>query len=104
MTPESHSTTGALPIHGDDPEITYRIEVIAEMVGVSTKTILRYQELGMVRPVKESEEYDCETLRQISRLEQLRDQHELGDGALVLIANLLSEIEHLRRERRRFLR
>ena len=101
MKPESYQETDDQLIHGDDPEMTYSVEVVAELIGVSTKTVLHYQELGVVTPIRESDQFDTECLRQLSRLEHLRNQHELTDGAVRLVAGLLSEIEHLRDERRR---
>ena len=100
MKPESYQDTDTHPIHGDDSEITYSVEVVAELIGVSTKTVLHYQELGVVTPVRENNQFDTECLRQIARLEHLRNQHELTDGAVRLVAGLLSEVEHLRDERR----
>ena len=100
MKPESYQDADGQPIHGDDPEMTYSVEVVAELIGVTTKTVLHYQELGVVSPVRESDQFDTECLRQLSRLEQLKSQHALTDSAVMLIAGLLSEIEHLRDERR----
>jgi DNA-binding transcriptional MerR regulator len=100
MTSEPYQPAAGSPIHGDDPEITYSVEVVAEMAGVSTQTVLHYQELGIVTPVKDSSEFDTENLRQLSRLEHLRHQHDLTDSAVQLIAGLFTEIEQLREERR----
>ena len=104
MKSEPYQDADGHSIHGDDPEMTYSVDVIAELIGVSTKTVLHYQELGVVTPIRESDQFDTECLRQLSRLEHLRHQHELTDGAVRLIAGLLSEIEQLRDERRRRLR
>ena len=101
MTSKSNQPAEESPIHGDDPEITYSVEVIAEMIGVSTHTVIHYQELGIVTPVKNSAEFDLENLRQLSRVEHLRHQHALTDSAAKLVADLLTEVEWLRQERRR---
>ena len=104
MKPEPYQPAAGASIHGDDLEITYSLEVIAEMVGVSTQTVLHYQELGVLIPVRNTKEFDSENLRHLSRLEYLRNQHELSDGALILVAGLLCEVEQLRGERRRLFR
>lgn len=85
-------------------ETCYSVEVIAEMAGVDTHTILHYHEIGVIAAVSDSMEFDGESLRQICRLEQLRQSHNLSDSGLKLIAGLLMEIEQLREERRRILR
>jgi len=100
MNPERYPNAETHLIYGDDLETTYSAEVVAELVGVSTKTVMYYQELGIVTPLEESDEFDAECLRHLSRIERLRVQHELTDSAVALVAGLLREIEHLRDERR----
>ena len=97
------------PNHPIEPETDafYTIDVIAELSGTDTKTVLRYQELGVITPAPLSEEseeptkFDTEALRHICRLEQLRHSHTLSESGLKLVAELLAEIETLRQERRR---
>lgn len=85
-------------------ESTYSVEVVAELAGVDTRTVIHYHELGVVTSVSEAMEFDSEGLRQLCRLEQLRQSHELTDSGLQLIADLLEEVELLRQERRHHLR
>ena len=97
MTPEDK-----LPVY--EMESTYSVEVVAELAGVDTRTVIHYHELGVVRSVSDAMEFDAEGLRQLCRLEQLRQSHELTDSGVKLIAELLSEIERLRQERRNIIR
>ena len=85
-------------------ESSYSVEVIAELAGVDTRTVLHYHEIGVISPVSDDMEFDEKGLRHLCRLEQLRESHNLSDGGLKLIAELLEEIELLREERRRILR
>jgi MerR family transcriptional regulator/heat shock protein HspR len=93
-----------LPVYGDEPDASYSIEVIAELAGVDTRTILHYQEKGFIRPVApESGEpalFDAECLRQLRRIEHLRATCGMNDAGLKLILDLLHEVECLRQERR----
>ncbi len=101
----THTSQPASFIHEDDPSTTtYCIDVISKLSGVSTQTIIHYQELGILTPSQHSDEFNSEHLRQLTRLEHLRSTHSLTDSAVVLVANLLTEIEHLRDERRQHLR
>lgn len=105
MNPESSQQQGNSHVY--EMESTYSVELVAELAGVDTHTVLHYQELGVLTPTKDTEdtlEFDTEELRHLCRLEQLRQSHALTDSGLKLIADLLKEIEHLRAERRQALR
>ena len=92
------------PLIEPDLEATYSIEVVAELTGVSSQTIMFYHEQGLVplaqaRP-GEPRNFDDESLRAIRRLEHLRSELGLKEPALKLMAGLLGEIERLRSEAR----
>jgi DNA-binding transcriptional MerR regulator len=85
-------------------DATYTLDVVAQITGVSSQTILFYHEQGLVPAVEASpadEHYfDDEALRAIRRLEHLRTELELKEPALRLMVNLLTELERLRGEAR----
>ncbi len=105
MKPTPHQNAQITPIiHGEETELTYSLEMVTEEIGVSRKTVLHYQELGLIRPTKNNQQFDTECLRQISRLEHLRQEHQLTDSAVMLVAELFNIIENLREQNRRHLR
>ena len=73
----------------------YTLEIIAEVTGVSTQTLVQYQEQGLIRP-----ELDDETIRAIRRIEHLRETCEMNLAGLKLLTSLLTEVEQLREELR----
>lgn len=75
---------------------TYTLEVLAEITGIETTTIIEYQEHGIIRPV-----YDDETVRRLRRAEHLRESCEMNLEGLKLLTRLMEEVEHLREELRR---
>lgn len=74
---------------------TYTLEVLAEMTGISTQTIVQYKEHGIIRP-----DFDDETVRCLRRIEHLRESCEVNLNGLKLLSNLLEEVETLREELR----
>jgi len=104
MSPPAAATPADLPVYGEDTDILYTIDIIAEMAGVDPRTILHYQEQGFIRPVSPADQgspaFDTECLRQLRRIEHLRHCCEVNDAGLKLILGLLQEVEYLRQERR----
>lgn len=107
----------------------FSLAVVAELAGVNTRTVLHYQEQGFIRsrrsgqPSTASAEntsaenvspsgsgeiletetdpvFDTECLRQLRRMEHLRETCGVNDAGLRLILRLLEEVEQLRQERR----
>ncbi len=74
---------------------TYTLQVLAEITGVTTQTIVQYQEHGLIRP-----EFDDETIRALRRIEHLRESCEMNLAGLKLLTGLLNEVEQLREELR----
>lgn len=97
-----------LPVYDDEADVCYSLEVIAELAGLNTRTILHYQEQGFIRPVSreagEAALFDAGSLRQLRRIEHLRATFGMNDAGLKLILDLLHEVECLRQERRQTLR
>jgi DNA-binding transcriptional MerR regulator len=97
-----------LPVYPEEPDACFSIEVIAELAGVSPRTVIHYQERGFIRPVSsdagDAALFDAECLRQLRRIEHLRGTCELNDVGLKLVLDLLHEVECLREERRQMLR
>lgn len=108
MNPDSASPSPDLPVYEEEADIGYSIEVIAELAGVHTQTILHYQEQGFIRPASrepgDQALFDVESLRQIRRIGHLRATCEMNDAGLKLILDLLHQIECLREERRQMRR
>jgi DNA-binding transcriptional MerR regulator len=77
------------------PEASYSLEIVSELTGVSTQTIVQYQEHGLIQPV-----FDDETIRALRRIEHLRETCEMNLSGLKLLTQLLEEVERLRAELR----
>lgn len=77
------------------PEVSYSLEIVSELTGVSTQTIVQYQEQGLIQPV-----LDDETIRTLRRIEHLRETCEMNLAGLKLLTQLLEEVERLRAELR----
>ena len=77
---------------------TYTLDVLCELVGVSSKTILHYQENGLIVPAggSGSRRFDDETLRTLRRIEHLRARYEMNLRSLKFTLGLLQELERLR--------
>lgn len=103
MNSDSISNTTGLPVYDAETDTRYSVEVIAEMTGMDTQTIIRYREKGFIRSAAEQKEdasiFDAESLRQLRRIEHLRSTCAVNDTGLKLILDLMHEVECLRQER-----
>ena len=88
----------------DDSEAVYSIEILAELAGISPRTVVRYHELGVISPANAQLEFNTEGLRQLRRLEHLRQTHDLTDSGLKLISQLLTDLEKLQHQLRQLSR
>jgi DNA-binding transcriptional MerR regulator len=104
MTPPPDDPPADPPMFDVDPDARYSIEVMAEITGVSTRTILHYQEAGLIAPAAshsgEPVHFDDEAVRTLRRIEHLRGECGMSLAHLKLILSLLDEIERLRGELR----
>lgn len=78
---------------------TYSLAVITRMAGVSSETVIRYQEAGLLP--SGAGEFDDETLHTLRRIEHLRATCEPNLSGLRLILQLLDQVEQLRAVLRR---
>ncbi|MBE7497160.1 MAG: MerR family transcriptional regulator [Verrucomicrobiaceae bacterium] len=74
---------------------TYTLEVLAQMTGISTQTLVQYQEHGIIHP-----QFDDDTVRCLRRLEHLRETCEMNLSGIKLLQHLLEEVEQLRQDLR----
>lgn len=104
---EHMSTTDAsnLPVFDAEPDATYSLEVVAELTGMTTQTILHYREIGLIPPVAEAESaaslFNDETVRTLRRIEHLQSAFEMNEAVLKLTLGLMDEVELLREGLRR---
>lgn len=92
----------APPVYEPDEHPAYTTEVCARITGVSTETIVRYREQGLIQPIPNSNRFDDETLRTVRKLEHLRSTCGVNDTGLKLILSLMNEVESLRETIRTF--
>lgn len=89
----------SLEPNAEDPDTVtrYTLQILAEITGVSTQTILQYQEHGLIRPASGREpQFDDESVRALRRIEHLRETCEMNLAGLKLLTSLLEEVEELR--------
>lgn len=77
------------------PQVGYTLDILAEITGVSTQTILEYQEHGLIRP-----ELDEDSLRILRRIEHLRESCQVNLAGLKVLTSLLEKVEQLNEELR----
>ncbi len=96
-TPSENDLPG-LPLIEPDTDATYTLDVIASLTGVTSQTVLHYQEQGLISPA--AGQFDAEALRTLRRIEHLRSTCAVNESGLKLILELMDEIERLRAELR----
>jgi len=89
-----------LPLYEPDADATYRLEIVAQLTGISSQTILHYQESGLIQPHGAPDEFDDEALHTLRRIEHLRTTCEANLSGLKLILSLMDQIELLQSELR----
>ena len=65
MKPEPSQQNEGHTVCDPDCEVFYSLEVIAELAGVTTQTVLHYHELGVLPPATPALEFDADGLRQL---------------------------------------
>lgn len=104
MSSTDDTSDSDLPVFETDPEAAYSLEMIAELSGVASQTILQYRERGLISPVAgtspEGIQFDQETLRTLRRIEHLRTTCEMNMTGLKIILDLMDEVEQLREDLR----
>ncbi len=107
MSSRSNPDPSDTPLIESEAEGTYTLEVVAGLTGISSQTVIRYCERGLVSNYVlkpgDGDKYifDVEGLRRLRRIEQLRQACETNEHGLKLLVGLLDEVEQLRADLRR---
>jgi MerR HTH family regulatory protein len=85
-----------------DRDSVYTIQVICEIAGVPRRTIISYQEHGLIAPVATAgagaQRFNDEALRALRRIEHLRIRYEMNLRTLKFTLGLLDELERLQND------
>lgn len=84
-----------VPLIEPDPDATYSLEVVAQMTGISTQTIIHYREQGLLPASAKSAQVNEEALRTLRRIEHLRASYEMNLAGLKHMLELMDEVERL---------
>lgn len=84
------------PANDPDAQPTYTLDIVAELTGVSSQTILHYQEHGLIHPAAASGGFDDETIHTLRQIEHLRATSEANLTGIKLILDLLDEVARLK--------
>jgi DNA-binding transcriptional MerR regulator len=85
-----------LPLYEPDEQAAYTLDVVAQITGISSQTIIRYQEQGLLPTGRLNDE----TVRILRRIHHLQGDLGFNESGLRLILNLMDEVERLRSELR----
>lgn len=104
MIPASLPEDASVPILESVADVTFTLEILTELSGISSQTILFYREQGLIATVKTGDsiapQFDEESLRTLRRIEHLRATFEMNIAGLKLLMHLMEEVESLRAELR----
>ncbi len=81
----------------------YSLEIVEEITGVASQTILHYQEHGLVHPAGDGEDFGDDAIHTLRRIEHIRQACEANLAGVKLILGLLERVDRLEialRERR----
>ena len=81
-----------LPLYEPDADATYQLDIVAKLTGISSQTILHYQEQGLIR----GKDLDDEAVHTLRRIEHLKQTCEANLSGLKLILDLMNEVEQLK--------
>ena len=84
------------PASDPDEQTTYTLDIVAELTGVSSQTILHYQDQGLISPAASTGGFDDETIHTLRRIEHLRVTSAANLTGIRLILELLDEVDHLK--------
>lgn len=85
-----------LPLYEPDEQAAYTLDVVAQITGISSQTIIRYQEQGLLPTGRLNDE----SVRILRRIHHLQGDLGFNESGLRLILNLMDEVERLRTELR----
>jgi DNA-binding transcriptional MerR regulator len=89
-----------LPLYEPDAEATYQLDLVAQLTGIASQTIVHYREHGLIQPVDGSDSFDDEAIHTLRRIEHLRTTCDANLAGLKLILNLMNQVEQLKSELR----
>lgn len=81
-----------LPLYEPDADATYQLDIVAKLTGISSQTIVHYQEQGLIH----SKDLDDEAVHTLRRIEHLKQTCEANLSGLKLILDLMNEVEQLK--------
>ena len=90
---------GSVP--GDRRRAYYRLEIVAERVGLPATRIRAYERIGLVQPTRVEGSvrlYDEAAIARLRLLRRLADDLGLNAAGVEVVARLLEEIDRLRAE------
>jgi MerR family transcriptional regulator/heat shock protein HspR len=96
MTVEERSVVEAVSSRG-----YYRLEIVAERVGLSATRIRAYERVGLIQPSRVQGSirlYDDVAVARLRRLRRLANDLGLNAAGVEVVARLLEEIDALRAE------
>lgn len=88
------------PLYEPDDEATYQLDIVAQLTGISSQTIVHYQEHGLIHPVAGQDSFDDEAIHTLRRIEHLKATCEANVSGLKLILDLMDQVECLKSELR----
>ncbi|MSU34326.1 MAG: MerR family transcriptional regulator [Pedosphaera sp.] len=104
MIPASRPDDTSPPVIESMADVTFTLEILTELSGISSQTILFYREHGLIATVPEGDssapKFNEESLRALRRIEHLRDTFEMNIAGLKRLTSLMEEVESLRAELR----
>ena len=86
-----------------DLEAHYTLEMISEMTGISTVTILLYHEHGLIRVTEshgQTPYFTEEALHTLRRIEHLISHYEASMESLKLMLELMDQVDRLQSDLR----
>ena len=81
-----------LPLYEPNADATYQLDIVAQLTGISSQTIVHYQEQGLIR----GNDLDDEVVHTLRRIEHLKQTCELNLSGLRLILDLMDQVEELK--------
>jgi MerR family copper efflux transcriptional regulator len=102
--PAGAADPASRPATGDAPPRLLRIHEVAELVGLTTRSIRYYEEVGLLKPAGRTEcdyrQYDADDLERLRFIKAMRDD---AGFTLAEIGRLLEDEQARHRQRERFL-
>lgn len=98
---EAKAKNKAAAPQGEDPQVTYQISVVAEMVSTHPQTLRMYERMGLVAPQRTRNNirmYSESDVERVRRIQHLTQQLGVNLAGVEVVFKLLSELEKVRAE------